>query len=453
MDSTLACLAEWMPRQRWYTSKGHTPDLRLLIARDLPGPDASARVRVLIIADDSARPPVVYQVPVVERAADPADIDALIGVRADGIRIIDGPRDPAFTSALWPLLQGGSAEMGTDGGGSSERSGSHTEAAHAHRLTGEQSNTSIVFEPAHGMPVICKLFRQLNPGLNPDIELPSALSDAGSAHVPRMVGHVDGEWPDAGTGTSTTGSLALAQEFLPGVEDAWRAARRSAANGDSFAAAAHALGAATADVHVRLSELFPVERADGPGRQAVSVAWRRRLSIAVDEVPSLARHAAAISEVYARALRTVWPPLQRIHGDYHLGQVLHAPGRGWVLVDFEGEPMRPIDERRRPDSALRDVAGMLRSFDYVVGSLAQESGTAPAAWGDDARRSFLGGYEGRAGAPVSGPLLDAFELDKAVYEAIYETRNRPDWLAIPLAAVDRLLSSRRGHVDLQPGSD
>jgi 1,4-alpha-glucan branching enzyme len=138
------------------------------------------------------------------------------------------------------------------------------------------------------------------------------------------------------------------------------------------------------------------------------------------------------------------PLLQRIHGDYHLGQVLDVPGRGWVLLDFEGEPLRPLAERSRPDLALRDVAGMLRSFDYAAGQ-ARVQGTASAAdtraWAQACCDAFCDGY-----AAVSGRdprqddvLLRALELDKALYEVVYETRNRPDWLPIPLAAVDRLL--------------
>jgi maltokinase len=319
-------------------------------------------------------------------------------------------------------------------------------------LAGEQSNTSVVFGADDAGPVICKLFRQLHAGINPDIELQTALADAGSRHVPRVIGQVDASWTDplaeqpteapaeAPRPASVTGSLAFAQEFLPGVDDAWRVALRAAREGASFTGAAHALGAATADVHVRLASLLPTAPADDAARAAAAVAWQRRLDIAIAEIPELARHREAVADVYAQALQTLWQPLQRIHGDYHLGQVLQAPGRGWVLLDFEGEPMRPIAERRRPDSVLRDVAGMLRSFDYVAGSLQRAGTPAPRAWAPEARQASLGGYEGRTGLPATGPLLDAFELDKAVYEAIYESRNRPDWLAIPLAAIDRLVT-------------
>jgi maltokinase len=145
--------------------------------------------------------------------------------------------------------------------------------------------------------------------------------------------------------------------------------------------------------------------------------------------------------VYETARTGTWPLLQRVHGDYHLGQALLVPERGWVLVDFEGEPLRPMNERDRPDVALRDVAGMLRSFDYAAGAT---PGIA-ADWAPACRDAFVDGYLAESGVDIEvfRPLLDAFELDKAVYEAIYEARNRPDWLAIPLRGIEKLLSSDR----------
>jgi len=137
-----------------------------------------------------------------------------------------------------------------------------------------------------------------------------------------------------------------------------------------------------------------------------------------------------------------WPALQRIHGDYHLGQVLDVPGRGWVLVDFEGEPLRPLSERTEPDLALRDVAGMLRSFDYVAGSWEQSHpGRSAASWAVRARTAFLEGYTRGAGRDPreDAILLDALELDKALYEVVYEARNRPTWLDIPTTAIARIV--------------
>lgn len=434
MDSTLAALARWMPHQRWYSSKASAPRLRLL--RDLPMASSDPRgvVRVLIVVDESTTPSVTYQVPVVERPSASAPSDHVIGTTADGHVMVDGPHDRAYTDALLsevaPSIQGMQKAPGA-------------RSVEARVLSGEQSNTSIIFHPAGAGPVICKVFRQLHPGINPDIELQTALAATGSVHVPRAIGDLQGYWEDSrDPGSTCHGALAFAQEFLPGVEDAWRVALRAAERDETFAAPAHSLGAATADVHLNLARLFPTVPPDESARDAAAAAWRRRLGIAISEVPDLQRHHAAISRVYDRARGTVWPPMQRIHGDYHLGQVLHVPLRGWVLLDFEGEPMRPIRERLLPDSALRDVAGMLRSFDYVAGSLADHATAGRLrTWAQASREAFLGGYEHRSGQPATGPLLDAFELDKAVYEAIYESRNRPDWLSIPLTAIDRLVST------------
>lgn len=425
-DSILTSVTEWMPHQRWYSSKGSAPRLRVLADHPLATDDLDAIVRVLIVIDESAMPPITYQVPIVQRTTS-SDAAHVIGRTPSGGVVIDGPHDTAYTSALLRQVSPESA------------------SAAASVITGEQSNTSIIFRPPSAPPVICKIFRQLNPGLSPDIELQFALTGGGSNHVPRALGHTEATWRDPlDPGTTCTGSLAFAQEFLPGVEDAWRVALRAATAGRSFTTPAHALGTATADVHLSLAELFPTAQADDDARAAVSAAWQRRLAIAIAEVPQLQRHRGAIAAVYERALNTDWPPLQRIHGDFHLGQVLHDPDRGWVLVDFEGEPMRPIGERRLPDSALRDVAGMLRSFDYIAGSLpTPDAPDTLAQWALESRTAFLAGYEDRRQERATGPLLDAFELDKAVYEAIYEARNRPDWLPIPLTAIDRLVAPPR----------
>lgn len=427
MQTMLGHLAVWMPQQRWYTPTGRAPRLRVLSDRALTTLEPDVEVRVLILADgdDDA---IVYQVPVVTRHDDVSG-PAVIADAA-GRTLVDGPHDPAFASALL-------AELGrSDLDGPSRV------------LTGEQSNTSIIFRPEGAPPTICKVFRRLHPGINPDIELQSALAAAGSPHVPPVVGHLDGRWSSPTGDRIDRGSLAFAQEFLPDVEDAWRVALAAAAVNTDFTAEAHALGQVTAAVHRDLAGLFPTPPADGAARRAISGAWRRRLSIATAEVPALGPHEDAIAGIYADAEAAAWPALQRVHGDFHLGQVLHSPARGWMLLDFEGEPMRPIAERRAPDLALRDIAGMLRSFDYVAGSLGLQR--APGhhgsavdsdadAWARTARTSFLAGYTATAGHADPGFLLRALELDKAVYEAIYEARHRPAWLAIPLAAIERLV--------------
>lgn len=452
MDSTLACLAAWMPRQRWYAAKGRPPSLRLVSWWDLApasAEDADARIRTYLVADEGALPAVLYQLPVVSRATETVDAspDHIIGSPEPGTTFIDGPNDPAYARALIRLVTAGGRGDGprTLAVGHPGRDAPRDEPRAASVMRGEQSNTSLVYR-SRGMPIICKVYRQLHAGLNPDIELPSALAAAGSVHVPRAVGWVEGTWPDHATAQGVvTGSLASAQEFLPDVEDAWRVALRAAARGEDFRAQARALGAATAEVHVSLAELFPTSATSPENREATAESWRRRLAIAIAEVPEIAERRTAIEAVYDRAATVPWPDHQRIHGDYHLGQVLHVPGRGWVLLDFEGEPLRPMTERTRADLALRDVAGMLRSFDYVAGSIRlddpERSPEAARDWARSAREAFLDGYAMASGADLDAEsaLLAALELDKAVYEAIYEARNRPTWVTIPLRAIARLV--------------
>lgn len=449
MDSTLACLAAWMPRQRWYAAKGRLPSLRLIASWDLPA--EGCLVRTFLVADEGAAPAVLYQIPVVARATESVDAspDHVIGSPEPGTTFIDGPFDGAYSSALLRLIaEGGEASgPGTIVIGRPSAALDADDTRTASVLAGEQSNTSLIYRPVGaGTPVICKVFRQLHPGLNPDIELTTALAAAGSPHVAPAIGSIEGRWPDGVTANGTrSGSLAFAQEFLPGVEDAWRVALRAASAGEDFTTRARALGAATAEVHVALAQLFPTHETLAADREATGATWTRRLEIAMAEVPDIADRRDAIEAVYARALRAEWPPLQRIHGDYHLGQVLHDPARGWVLLDFEGEPLRPMGERTRPDLALRDVAGMLRSFDYVAGSIRLDHpDRSPAVvreWVRAAREAFVDGYAGVSDVDleVQADLLSALELDKAVYEAIYEARNRPTWVTIPLRAIARLV--------------
>ncbi|MBN9180195.1 MAG: phosphotransferase [Microbacterium sp.] len=461
MDSTLACLAAWMPRQRWYASKGRTPALRLAATWDMPtadadaDADADARARTLLVWDESSLPPVLYQIPVVARSTETVDapIDHIIGSPEPGTTLIDGPFDRSYTAALLRLVTEGGRGVGAHARATGRPAASAPAVGDdlpANVLVGEQSNTSMIYRaPNGGSPVICKIYRQLHAGSNPDIELQTALAEAGSPYVPRAVGHVDGEWPDASAHATASGSLAFAQEFLDGVDDAWRVALRAAAAGEDFTERAWALGVATADVHASLATLFPVAPTTSADRAAIAAGWRGRLSTAIAEIPGLGDRRSAIEAVYDRALTHDWPDQQRIHGDFHLGQVILAPDRGWVLLDFEGEPMRPIAERVRPDLALRDVAGMLRSFDYVAGSIRLDqpdrSRESVRLWARSARVAFLGGFAEASGTDLAtvGPLLDALELDKAVYEAIYEARNRPTWITIPLRAIARLSDPTR----------
>lgn len=444
-------LAPWVAAQRWYASKGKEPVLEVKGLWRLS--TADAEILVYLFIDRAGALPVLYQVPLtVRRAPDPTLAAALVQTGEAG-SVYDGPHDPAFARALLGLITSGtsSEETGSIGGaravGHLQPGASVAEVVSSRVLSGEQSNTSIIYETRRadgtlGIPVICKVFRALHNGDNPDVTVQSALNAAGSTLVPPVVGNVTGEWNDSGEASGRAhGHLAFAQEFLPGVRDAWRVALDAVGADRDFSAEARALGEATAEVHATLAEVMETEDASAETVTRIVATMRRRHAIAVREVPEIAANSAAIERVFTAAESAQWPRLQRIHGDYHLGQVLAVPDRGWVLLDFEGEPLRPMNERRMPDLILRDVAGMLRSFDYAAGAQMQaEPGSDASAWAGVARRAFVDGYIARSGYDLRAhrTVLDAFEIDKAIYEAIYEARNRPAWLGIPIAAITRL---------------
>ncbi len=407
-------LGAWVARQRWYAGKGHEHRFRILDARPVPG-----ATRYLIM-DDAGTLPALYHVPLA-LAAEPVDPNALVGHSEAG-PLIDATRHPEFAAGLL-------AEMGVE---ESRVTGSRV-------LTAEQSNTSIVFDEDGRPTIILKLFRTLHHGENPDVTVQRVLSDAGSPYVPRFLGSLDGEWPDVGRASGVAhGTLGFAQEFLPGVRDGWAVALEAAREGRDFTAAARDLGTAVAGVHGALGAALETTDAGRDQVASTGTAWRRRLTVAAAEVPAVAERLAAIEAVYRAALERPWPRLQRIHGDLHLGQVLAVPQGGWRIVDFEGEPLRPMEERAIPDLPPRDVAGMLRSFDYAS---AVAGGPDAKSWAAACQVAFLDAYAGAAGSVELDPvLLKALVLDKAVYEATYEARNRPDWLPVPLAGIDAALS-------------
>ncbi|MBC7519214.1 MAG: phosphotransferase [Microbacteriaceae bacterium] len=460
-------LSTWITSQRWYAGKGRAPRWNRIGGFTLPDPSGAANIRVELLLD-TAKDPVLYQVPLTERVVPLPDAGvALIATleTPEGLRYLyDGPRDPAGAAALLRLLLDERAILPSDGSPGFAARGHRVPTTPALRivssrvLAGEQSNTSIIYEletpdgvPA--APIIFKVFRSIHHGENPDVVLPGALAAAGSTAVPTPIGHTIGQWPDSGQGSGFAhGHLAFAQEFLPGVEDAWRVAVRAAEAGIDFAQQAKSLGIATAEVHRTLASVLPTHPASSHDIAAVMASMRARFEQACAQVPAVARHRDAIQSVHSRAETGAWPPMQRVHGDYHLGQVLAVPGRGWVILDFEGEPLRPMIERTGEDSPLRDVAGMLRSLDYVAGAVTRGTPDAAAAviareWVRAARNALLEGYRAHANYHLDDfwPLLTAFEIDKAVYEAIYEARNRPDWLEIPVAAIDRLVAPLNGQ--------
>ena len=262
-------------------------------------------------------------------------------------------------------------------------------------MPGEQSNTSLIVGDA-----VVKFFRRLEPGMNPDVELLVGLSREDCEHIVPVRGWVGYE----------DYVLAIAQDYLTDAEDAWEVATRA----DHFTEEARAIGQATRRVHEALATAFPTS-----STTTIADTLNQRLDLHIQRSPAVAAFEDQARSLYAQLPKDP-VPTQRIHGDLHLGQILRTNGR-FVLIDFEGEPAIPLEQRRQPDSPLRDVAGLVRSLDYA--------GHA------DAIPTLLEGY----GLASSTPLLDAFVLDKALYEVAYESNNRPDWVHIPLQAVKRIL--------------
>jgi maltokinase len=308
------------------------------------------------------------------------------------------------------------------------------------------------------------VFRKITPGVNPDIRVHDVLTRTGSQHIAKLYGWldwVDGD-PDSGAdeGSGTTVQLAMLQEFLRTASDGWDLALASVRNlyaeadlhayeaGGDFAAEAERLGVALREVHEVLAEQFPVERLDAVAVRALADEMDARLDAALPVVPGLADHADGVRATYARLRELDDVAVQQIHGDLHLGQTLRT-SLGWKIVDFEGEPAKPLAERLRLDSPWRDVAGMLRSFDYVPHVVERQfaedhpEGVDQRAyraeeWAHRNCNHFLTAYAGGEVAGAHRVLLDAYVADKAVYETVYETRNRPTWVGVPLEAVARI---------------
>lgn len=276
-------------------------------------------------------------------------------------------------------------------------------AGPARRFTGEQSNTSIFF----GTELLAKVFRRLEPGINADVEVHKALS--GSGVVAELYGH----WRVNGT------DYAIFLETLEDPQDGYELAAAHASEGQSFADHAQALGAALATVHGLLAEHFPTSASDGA---RLATQFRRRFDDVAAEVPAAQEFLPTAERVFTELAHHAIPT-QRVHGDCHLGQVLLSQGQ-WRYVDFEGEPLKTMEERRLPDSPLRDVAGMLRSFAYAAAA-----GNVGDGWLTETRNAFLRGY----GGTIDQTLLSAYEIDKAGYEVVYEARFRPHLLTVPLS--------------------
>ena len=332
--------------------------------------------------------------------------------------------------------------------------------SHSTLFSGEQSNSSVMF----GSDALMKVFRKITPGPNPDVAIHEVLTRAGSEHVAALFGWL--ETPSITTEGEPQDRilhLAMLQEFLRTATDGWDLALASVRNlfaeadlhadevGGDFAAEAARLGEALAQTHAVLAEHFPA--ADRPAEevQRLAAAMHARLDAALEVVPELAAYTDDLRSAYDALAALDGIRVQQIHGDLHLGQTLRST-RGWKIVDFEGEPAKELAERILPDSPWRDVAGMLRSPDYAprvvertwgdgLDEGADQRAYRSSEWSERNRTAFLAAYAGRELTAQEQTLLAAYVADKAVYETVYETRNRPSWVAIPLEAVARIGAS------------
>ncbi|MFI2368925.1 maltokinase [Streptomyces sp. NPDC018833] len=437
LPSLAPLLHQWLPRQRWFAGKG-TPvtGFSLVSATELlplrsPGPGL---LHLLARVEQPGSPGDCYQLLIgVRETLPPTLAPALIGHLADGPlagrTVYEGTHDPRLAALLLERLRT-PGSLGPLRFQRYDGSPAIPGALAPRPLGAEQSNSSLVYGDAY----ILKLFRRLHPGPNPDLELPLALARAGCERVPTPIAWYESATPEPFT-------LGVLQPFLRGSRDGWVLALEALAEGRSFRTEAGELGQVTAEVHTALARALPSVKLSGAHSEELAAAMIRRLEAAVRTVPALDPYAPRLRKAFEAVSLLgrrgrIWAA-QRVHGDLHLGQILRGPvATPWSVIDFEGEPARPLTERCRPQPVVRDVAGMLRSFDYA----ARTHRPWNPSWAEACRDAYCSGYAQACGAdPRAEPeLLRAYETDKAVYEVVYEARHRPDWLPVPMAAIDRL---------------
>jgi maltokinase len=450
----LGPLTEWLPRQRWFAAKGRViTDVSVAQSATLRTGEPRAELVVLAVTYADGGPVELYQLLIGLRPTLPVELEHMsIGAVGDQIAY-DGIWDSELSALLLEAVAGSAIR---DWLRFVPEPGVELPVGQPGRVLGtEQSNTSVVF----GDEVMLKMFRRVAPGINPDLELHRALRTVDSKEVAGLCGAIEG------TLGGEPAVFGMLQEFAANSADGWSMALASIrdllAEGDlradevggDFAGEAFRLGKTVAVAH---GELVAALGGGTVSAEALAAGMRERLAAAMLVVPQLGELAGALRATFDEVAELAGSlPAQRIHGDLHLGQTLRTP-QGWLLIDFEGEPARPLAERRGLEPALRDVAGMLRSFDYAAyHQLAEWSEWAnPAAadpesrlvwhaeeWAARNRDAFCDGYADCAPDPrESRTLLNALELDKAVYETVYETRNRPGWLQVPLRSMRRLVT-------------
>ncbi|MGW0335292.1 maltokinase N-terminal cap-like domain-containing protein [Streptomyces sp. NPDC003011] len=437
-------LREWLPRQRWFAGKGRpVTGFSLVAATELLPPTGQLGLYHLLVRahqpltlGSPPHPGDCYQLLIgVREALPPRLAPALIGHVEEGPLAGHTVYEALHDTRPAELLLEAVRSQARIGGLRFERD-PHQEIREGlvpRLMTAEQSNSSLVY----GDTFILKLLRRIVPGVNPDLELPLALAREDCPRVPAPTGWVRAEL------AGEAYVLGVLQPFVQGASDGWELALRELAKGEDFGAEARALGRATAEVHTALARALPTVTLGHAPLKLLVDGMTERLEAAVRAVPALRPYAPGLRSAFTAladlaAEGRSWTA-QRIHGDLHLGQCLRSATGQWSLIDFEGEPSKPLAERRMPQPPARDIAGMLRSFDYAA-----LTADPPAPdWAETCRAAYCSGYAEVSGVdPRTDPvLLRAYETDKAIYEVVYEARHRPDWLPVPMAAIERYATS------------
>jgi len=426
-------LIDFITTQRWFGSKTRDVSHSTIVDRSRLREDPRLELMLVEIRFDTGTHET-YQL-----LGDDGGLDAL--------------GDPRQVRELVHLVRTNSKRPAGDGivefASTEGFTGAGHELREARPVLAEQSNTSIVFDEA----LIMKVFRRLEAGINPELELLRFLTEHEFENIARLAG-----WYAYG-GRQMDATLGILQEFVTGGQDGWERALESMADApERFLDSLHGLGEVTGRMHSVLGS-----DANDPAFSPVATSAESLglLTATVDEeiesiFMDLPDHNLELEPIRGRGeevrerlrLLTNLGGTGRVirhHGDFHLGQTLWADG-DWVILDFEGEPARSLPERRRKRSPLRDVAGMVRSFAYAASAAKLLRGIdPPVAWEERARAEFLEGYRQTidqnlvpSGAAMD-KLLRVFELEKAVYELRYELNNRPDWVKIPVAGIVRML--------------
>jgi trehalose synthase-fused probable maltokinase len=444
-------LASWVTAQRWFSSKlREVNDFRVLDLVALESADPIVAIAIAEARFGSGRHEV-YQVPIAVRPLSSGWDEGVIyttGAHVVYDALVDEAADAVlagqFAAAATIERPAGCVRFHWD------TSVAPPSAQPVTRMmAAEQSNTSIVLDERLAL----KLFRRIQPGINPELEMLRFLAAQGFTQIAELAGWCvyTGELMDA--------TLGVVQRYVGGARDGWEVALDALVAEDrSFLDRLGELGSVTGRMHATLSSA-----ADDPdfAPEEPTVETTSLLIATIDELiertfddlpdmPELAAIAGRGEEVrdHLQSLSHIGVRgrLIRVHGDYHLGQTVLGSD-GWVILDFEGEPARPLLERRRKRSPLRDVAGMLRSFSYAAAAAEFQRGArVPDGWEQEARARFLEGYMASAdpailpiGQASVEKLLAILELERALYELTYDLNNRPDWVPIPVASITRLL--------------